>query len=55
MGDKQGGMNDLAAAIELDPKCSEAYYNRGIVNEFNGQQAGGSCRLLKGNRIKTKV
>ena len=32
IGDIKGAIEDYTKAIELDPKYSQAYYNRGVAN-----------------------
>ncbi|MEG4350916.1 tetratricopeptide repeat protein [Microcoleus sp. LAD1_D3] len=39
-GDRQGAIEDLSKAIQLNPNYAEAYYNRGILRYVSGDNQG---------------
>jgi len=39
-GDRQGAIEDLSKAIQLNPNYAEAYYNRGILRYVSGDKQG---------------
>ena len=46
-----GALDDLGKAIELDGSFAEAYYNRGLVNVFLGNNRQGIDDLSRAGEL----
>ena len=51
MKDYRAALVDYNKAIELDPRFSEAYYNRGLTNIFLGNNRQGIQDLSKAGEL----
>jgi Flp pilus assembly protein TadD len=56
-GDHAAAVEEFTRAIELDPKCAEAYASRGISREFLGDVAGAKTDYATsiGLEVRTEI
>lgn len=46
LDDFKGAIHDFTSAIDQAPECAEAYYNRGLVQDYFGDSAAATEDLL---------